>query len=410
MNFITHTAPRGMAWLLLFTLFGCSSFKTEMVMTSNIDDTKFMYRERSGIERDMNEGWVDIGSGQKIASKFSSYTGYEIAAVAPGYRMKVIPLIEPVPRCDFHFMTSERLETTASPGPAIAKPSAPRASSQPPVSVSPAKEPALPAFTGVRHALIVGISNYKSNAYADLNNAARDAAAIKQFLSSAGGGNLSNDHIKLLTDAEATRANIIKTLTLMGAEANPGDLIMVYYAGHARADGGDSGQRYLIPWDGEPDNPKGSCLDRNNFAKLLDEAQQRRQLLFMDCCFAGGPAVRANVKDTWANVPIGRSAPPGMGTSLAASRVVITSTAGDETALDSTNGAKNSPFATALIEILRDRKTYDIDQDQTLSASEVYAALAPKVRGAAARAGGTMSPQFYLSGRKEIISVVKTAR
>ncbi|WP_421020868.1 caspase family protein, partial [Klebsiella pneumoniae] len=76
-------------------------------------------------------------------------------------------------------------------------------------------------------ALIVGISKFK-NDQLNLRYPSKDAKDFYQFLTTT--GNFAPDHVKLLTDKQATRGNI---LSLLGDKwlprvANPDDLVVIY--------------------------------------------------------------------------------------------------------------------------------------------------------------------------------------
>ncbi len=112
--------------------------------------------------------------------------------------------------------------------------------------------------TGKTYAIVVGISNYKF--VHPLNYATDDAILFYQFLRSKAGGNIPEENIRLLTDEEATAANIyVRSLSwLKQKNPAPGDNIIFYFSGHG--DAVDANESYFLAYDA---NPAG---DKNNYA------------------------------------------------------------------------------------------------------------------------------------------------
>lgn len=242
---------------------------------------------------------------------------------------------------------------------------------------------ALPPFTEQRHAVLVGISQYRDNNFSRLPNARGDATAIAQFLRSPEGGNIAADRVQVLTDKQATRANIIQALVRAGRESQPGDLILVYLGCHAVAPAGQESERFFVPFDGRMDQPEATGIPKSEIERELDEAEAHRQLMLLDCCFAG-PVTRGRVEDdAFANLE-GRH------------RVIVTSTKGSERALDGLRAGDHSPFATSVLRALRGQiPGVDGDEDGRLSAKEVYEAVRLEVIRSAEQLGSRMTPQLF---------------
>lgn len=342
-----------------------------MQLASNRPGTVFSVREPR-LDASRDERWQKIGEGQQVEVTVPNQR-LEISARAPGYREKVVRLTEPVARYEFEFLEAERdgaAPDVASQAPPIASPGVPAAA------------PGVPPFSGNRHALIIGISTYQSTDLAPLANARRDAEALADFLRSPAGGNIAASRVHLLLDDEATRAEIIGELIKMASEADQGDLILLYFAGHARVQGGDDSARFLMPFDAKPNNPKGSAIDEKDLVAELDQAEPHRQLLMLDCCFAGGATVRGEVENVW-----GRMQSPA--------RVILTSTKGNETAWDGDRNARNGPFMSQVLRALSGELPADTNEDRRVTVAELYNVIAPQIRGAATAAGLKMTPQLY---------------
>jgi len=146
---------------------------------------------------------------------------------------------------------------------------------------------------GARHAaadsrvlaLLVGISDYPGDEQ-DLSYTAEDAVRIRDALL-AGAGMRPEDGI-LLTDSEATVANVSTALATLGSRLRPSDLLVFFYSGHGnrvpRSDfqpsDPDSFDETLALYDGE--------LTDDELAALLDRFPTGQTLLVLDSCFSGG--------------------------------------------------------------------------------------------------------------------------
>ena len=130
------------------------------------------------------------------------------------------------------------------------------------------------------YALIIGISEYASPSVNNLKSAVRDALSVKQYLEEDLG--VPKSHIRLLFNAEATRAGIIQEFKNLVADRriHRGDPILIFYAGHGGEVGAPKGWeagnakiQMLIPHDfrttvggreiyGIPDRTIGTLLSR----------------------------------------------------------------------------------------------------------------------------------------------------
>ena len=99
-------------------------------------------------------------------------------------------------------------------------------------------------------ALIIGINKYQN--VEPLDYAVNDAVAVKEMFIEKYG--FKEENIMLITDADATKNNIIKGFSDILTNAKEKDRVLIYYAGHGEPMpmpiGGDMG--YLLPVDGAP--------------------------------------------------------------------------------------------------------------------------------------------------------------
>jgi hypothetical protein len=285
---------------------------------------------------------------------------------------------------------------------AAAKPVQEREEETPSAATAP-KKVELPPFTDQRHALIVGISEYQDGNFSNLPRAAEDARALAEFLESDEGGRISSNRIHLLVNDDATRGEILKALSKIGKDqSEQGDMIIMYFAGHGRATSKGDARRYLMAYDSEYSAPEVTGIEKGDVERFLAYARARRQMVFLDCCFAGvgeDEVLRSGAfieDDPFRSI---ESVEDDY-------RTVITSTEGGEVALDSMAGSPNSPFATFLLRALRgDAPEADADRDGRLSAKELHTYLSIEVTQAARERGFDMHPQLFGPGDQEIIQL-----
>jgi uncharacterized caspase-like protein len=98
---------------------------------------------------------------------------------------------------------------------------------------------------GRRLGLVIGVNSYQDGAFQPLQYAETDARAIAQWLVNSQGGNWSPSDVQLVQGAYAT-SELVETLItqLCVNVAGPGDIVFVYFAGHAFLDG-VNGDGYL---------------------------------------------------------------------------------------------------------------------------------------------------------------------
>lgn len=140
-------------------------------------------------------------------------------------------------------------------------------------------------------ALVVGISNFKDSSI-NLKYAAKDATDFANFLMQQEG--FDKSHVKVLTDQDATRANIVEALGdgFLAAKARPDDLIVIYVSSHG---GGDlsksSGLNFLVPYDANPRNLLANGIPMEWFSQIIkDEVKSDRVVVFLDVCHSGAAA------------------------------------------------------------------------------------------------------------------------
>lgn len=132
--------------------------------------------------------------------------------------------------------------------------------------------------------MLIGIDAYQRDIPA-LRNAVRDIETV--------GAVLRDDYgyqLRFLRDAQASLAALRGLLGELPGEVQPGDSLILYFAGHGVAeelhDGVEGPQGFLIPHDAKADDP-ASFLAMTEVQQALDRLSCRHMLLLLDCCFAG---------------------------------------------------------------------------------------------------------------------------
>lgn len=141
---------------------------------------------------------------------------------------------------------------------------------------------------GARWAVVIGISQYEHlPAAAQLHFAHRDAQEFAGFLRGAAGGVLAGDHIRLLTDEQATLAEIRAAVdTWLVASAKPEDVVYFFFAGHGVLDEHDEG--YLVAHDSDPQNLHATAFPFEELDRTLsDRLRAKMVILVADACHAG---------------------------------------------------------------------------------------------------------------------------
>jgi Caspase domain len=195
---------------------------------------------------------------------------------------------------------------------------------------------------GKNYFLGIGIDNYKT--WPVLNNAKNDVVKFAELLKVKYGF----DSSFLLLDEQATRKNIINKIREFLKKTGPNDNVVIYLSGHGNEDQLADGDYYFIPQEAEADDVTGAVKSTDivdNFKKI----RAKRCLLIVDACYSGMITNSVN--------PSGQ--PLTSGTDLesaenAPCKWIVTS--GRATKVSDGEKGKNSPFATVLINYLREHE------------------------------------------------------
>jgi uncharacterized caspase-like protein/tetratricopeptide (TPR) repeat protein len=146
---------------------------------------------------------------------------------------------------------------------------------------------AVPHAVPQSYALIVGIANYKNlPATAQLHYPDRDAQSVYTTLISEQGGEFPANHVHMLTDSEATLANVLHELgTWLPSVTAPDDRVVIYFAGHGFISGASG---YLAPYDIDLHNIAATAIPMETLGKLIGtRIKGKWKVLLTDACHSG---------------------------------------------------------------------------------------------------------------------------
>jgi hypothetical protein len=143
------------------------------------------------------------------------------------------------------------------------------------------------------YGLLVGISSYKDAAI-DLRYAAKDARDFADALRMQQGGLYREVELKVLTDADATTAEIKRGLNWLERSVTSRDVGLVFFAGHGVTD--TKNRYYYLTADSDYKAPEDNALEG---LILKDRARSiaGKMLVFLDTCHAGQAMVTRGASD-----------------------------------------------------------------------------------------------------------------
>jgi uncharacterized caspase-like protein len=150
-------------------------------------------------------------------------------------------------------------------------------------------------------AVLIGVSRYKNGdqnlggyQIQNLKSAADDAQAIYEFLRSEEGGSFPEDHIILLKDENATKAEVEKALAKL-KETKPDDFFITFIAAHGvlapRFDtkiGKTVEIPYFVLYDTDPRDMAATSLPMKAFEEAVRATPAKKGLVLTDTCHSAG--------------------------------------------------------------------------------------------------------------------------
>lgn len=217
-------------------------------------------------------------------------------------------------------------------------------------------------------AVVIGIDRFKDKSIPQLKYSAKDAKDFANFLVEK--GNFAKDHVKLLTNEQATERNILNIVgdKWLPRRALPNDLIVIFISSHGSPKELDRrGANYLVAHDTLKDELYTSGIKLEDLGPdIQDRTQCNRVVLLLDACNSG--AAKAGGKGLYRSqnfnvAEISQKAGEGL--------VVISSSDANQKSWESTR-YKNSVFTKQLIATLS-------DEEKNTRIENVYSDLKEKV-------------------------------
>ena len=232
-----------------------------------------------------------------------------------------------------------------------------------------APQPAAGELYRDSHALVIGINQY--TAWPKLSHAVRDAQAVRESLVTRFG--FKADNVTLLTDADATRANILKALNERFGDAKRvkrDDRVFVFFAGHGSTRKLPSGREvgYIVPVDAGLNDLQADAIAMPQLQEVAEAITAKHAFFVIDACYSGlgltrggSPAADSNFARTNAR-RIGRQ--------------MMTAGGADQQVADDGPGG-HSVFTWTLLQALNGKA--DLNGDGLITATELAAYVAPAV-------------------------------
>jgi uncharacterized caspase-like protein len=143
-----------------------------------------------------------------------------------------------------------------------------------------------------RWAVLVGVSSYQDPRLR-LQYAHRDVSELWRLLQTSACGRFADDRAQVLIDEGATTAAVTRAIRSFLQQAQPDDLVLIYFSGHSAPDPARPRNLYFLTHDTNPDDMAGTALPMREITKSLDEnLDARRVILLMDTCHSGAAGAK----------------------------------------------------------------------------------------------------------------------
>ncbi len=138
-------------------------------------------------------------------------------------------------------------------------------------------------------ALLVGVSKYQTAHIGSLRFPADDATALRDALVDPQLGNIARDHVRLLVDGDATRANILDAVdNFLKPHVQPGDHVLLFLAGHGVTKGVNvTAKGFLLPTDVQGTTTAALeefAIDFTQLSSRLSALPASQFIVFVDAC------------------------------------------------------------------------------------------------------------------------------
>ena len=128
----------------------------------------------------------------------------------------------------------------------------------------------------------IGVGDYHDDKLPPLRLSTKDARDFAEAISKKRGLPFADVQVKLLTDKEATRADIFEAMEWLQQETTPNDISFFFYAGHGYRDEKD--RFYFMPYEGTTDKLY-NCFSATDFRNMAEDINCKL-IVFTDACYS----------------------------------------------------------------------------------------------------------------------------
>jgi len=249
-----------------------------------------------------------------------------------------------------------------------------------------------PLQKGEKWAVVIGIGKYQHSGINSLNYTVADAESIYKFLTTDGG--FDADHVKLLTDDDATTKNIKSALgQFLSRKAMENDTVFIYYSGHGAPEpdpastDGDGMSKYIVTYDSDPEDLYSTAFPMEEVRTIFQRIEAKKIVFFIDACYSGASGGKTFSKPGMKTGNVSEQFLDDM--SEGEGRVVITASGTNEVSLE-TPELGHGVFTYYLLEGLKGGA--DMNSDKMITVDEVYEYLYEKVVKTSKDYGGGQHP------------------
>jgi uncharacterized caspase-like protein len=230
------------------------------------------------------------------------------------------------------------------------------------------------------YAVVAAVADYKVGSQNDLHETVHDAEKFYSFLTSSKGMGIPTNQIRYLTNADATRENILAQMKYIFSFAQPKDRVIFFFSGH-----GAVGE--FIPYDVDPTNENTimeTGLSHNDVKEMFRQCKAQNKICMADACHS------ASIDQTRKFQTASSKDDTMDDNSLEV--LVLMSSRANETSLE-TRELGQGLFSYYLIRGLQGEA--DANQNRAVTAREIFDYLSTNVPVYARKKGGSQHPVAY---------------
>jgi hypothetical protein len=222
-------------------------------------------------------------------------------------------------------------------------------------------------------AAVIGISDYKN--IRPLQYADDDATAFYEYLT--GDQGIPENNVVKLISRDATLNKIKNVLgVFLKYKAGKEDTVIIYFAGHGAVElksnipDGDGLEKYLLPFDAEPNSLHYSAMPMDEIKKLFRRIQAKRVIFIIDSCYSGSGGGRSILTSNKHNKKRGGLSDKYLDRLTEGNgRIILTASRANELSIEKRD-LEHGVFTYYLLEALHGKG--DTDGNRIVTVSEAY--------------------------------------